>query len=527
MELLVVDDDLEVRQIVQRALDQQGVRISTAATGAEAIAHALSFPIDLVVLDLHLPDMSGLEVLEELRAVHPSVYVIMLTGAGGEADRVLGFERGADDYIVKPFSPRELAARVVAVLRRFAEPEPDGSTDLRISRSGYQLTSALRELATGLSSDAPDAVIVTTDDLRIQSFNEAAEALYGWSEVGVVGRTLPEVIGWDLVEQDQVIAHEQLLSTGRWYGEEVQRARDGSPLLVRSSKTVLRGTDGAAVGIISVNRPRTREASTWAGNRTDSDIGLDSAIRVGLPRGEFVVQYQPVVHLGTGELLGVEALVRWQHPDRGLLAPAEFIAVAERSGVIVDLGRVVLEEACRQAQIWREAGHHLYMAVNLSPRQLADPTLTDWIAEVMVATGMPEHGLFLEVTETALVQDLDQATAALHRLAGLGACVSIDDFGTGWASLTYLREFPVDCLKVDRVFVAGLGTGSRDETIVASMLSLGRDLDVAVIAEGIETEEQRAILLELGCEFGQGYLFGRPQCSSGIDRALASASGPS
>jgi len=646
MELLVVDDDVDVRQIVQRALDQQGVRISTAATGAEAIAHAIRSPIDLVVLDLHLPDMTGLEVLEELRAVHPSVYVIMLTGAGSESDRVLGLVSGADDYMVKPFSPRELAARVLAVLRRFTEPGPDEPLDLPASpRSTYHVTPAmapfqpparsraadsldatvvitgtvvryasdemttllgaasvddvvghdvfefiapqsigatrarheqaraghwprpelltvtrvdgvevlveiasapvlwegepasqitlwdlggdtspLRELAMGFSSNVPDAVIVTTEDLTIQSFNEAAEALYGWSEAEVVGRSLRETIGWDLVEQDQAVAHQQLLAAGRWYGEELQRARDGTPLLVRSSKTVLRDASGSTVGIISVNRPRARETSTWSGNGADPDLGLDSAIRVGLPRGEFVVHYQPVVQLATGDLLGVEALVRWQHPDRGLLPPAEFIVAAERSGVIVALGRVVLEEACRQAQAWRQAGHHLYIAVNLSARQLTDPTLTDWIAEVMEETAMPEQGLWLEVTETALVQDLDQASAALHRLAGLGACVSIDDFGTGWASLTYLREFPVHALKIDRVFVAGLGTGSRDETIVGSMLSLGRELDVAVIAEGVETEEQRDILLELGCEIGQGYLFGRAQPARAVDHALAASS---
>jgi PAS domain S-box-containing protein len=666
MDVLVVDDDPEIRMLVRRALDRGGVRTAEAATGAEAVAYAVGQPVALVVLDLHLPDTTGLDLLAELRAIDPSVYVLMLTGAGSEEDRVLGLVSGADDYMVKPFAPRELAARVLAGLRRRSAAAPlvatgdvrvdsavrvgseQGATDaeglVTVHGVGYKLTPAsasrhpparsgaagsldatvvitgsmihfasdtmvrlvgaasvqdvvghdvfdfiapqsigatrarheratdghwprpeiitmlrtdnvevlveiastpviwegqpasqvtlwdlagdtspLRELATGFSTDVPDAVIVTTDDLRIRSFNEAAEALYGWAEAEVVGRSLTETIGWERADGGPEADQEQLLAVGRWYGEELQRRRDGSPLLVRTSQTVLRDDSGRAVGIISVNRPRDSSPTAWSsgGHAEPRDAG--DAIRAGLVRGEFVVHYQPVVALDSGVIGGVEALVRWQHPDRGLLPPAEFIGLAERSGAIEELGRVVLEQACRQAEAWRDAGHDLHMAVNLSARQLADDTLTDHISAVMTSTSMPGERLWLEVTETALVQDLDQATAALRRIDDLGASVSIDDFGTGWASLTYLREFPVDALKIDRVFVAGLGTGSRDETIVGSMISLGRELDVLVIAEGIETEDQRSILLDLGCEIGQGYLFGRPQPASDLDPVLTAA----
>ncbi|MEA3054753.1 MAG: diguanylate cyclase, partial [Actinomycetota bacterium] len=161
--------------------------------------------------------------------------------------------------------------------------------------------------------------------------------------------------------------------------------------------------------------------------------------------------------------------------------------------------------------------------VNLSARQLADDTFTERLRQVIEDTSMPAESLWLEVTETSLVQDLDQATAALRRIDELGARVSIDDFGTGWASLTYLREFPVHALKIDRVFVAGLGTGSRDETIVGSIISLGRELGVGIIAEGIETLQQAATLRALGCQVGQGYLFGRPEPAATIEHDLVAA----
>jgi len=244
------------------------------------------------------------------------------------------------------------------------------------------------------------------------------------------------------------------------------------------------------------------------------DRQLEDAIRTGIARQEFVVHYQPVVRLETAAVTGFEALVRWQHPERGLLAPGAFMRVAERSGAIDELGAVVLETALRQAATWRAGGHDLSVSVNLSARQLTGTDLPHRIASVMEETATSSGALWLEVTETSLVEDLDHAIGVLRLLADLGARVAIDDFGTGWASLTYLREFPVHALKIDRVFVAGLGTGSRDDTIVGSMVSLGRELDVAVVAEGVEREDQRRRLRELGCVLGQGYLFGRPQPAS-------------
>ncbi|MGV3760154.1 MAG: putative bifunctional diguanylate cyclase/phosphodiesterase, partial [Actinomycetota bacterium] len=265
---------------------------------------------------------------------------------------------------------------------------------------------------------------------------------------------------------------------------------------------------GTAVGITCVNRP----ADVPSPPRPPAavDPALADEVRRGVERHEFVLHYQPVVELETERWGRGEALVRWAHPERGLLMPAVFIDVAERAGAIADLGQGVFDEATRQWRRWREAGADLHVAVNLSARQLVDPNLPARVGAALDAFDVPPGCLRFEVTETALVEDLAEATTALRRLVDLGARIAIDDFGTGWASLTYLREFPVHALKVDRSFVAGLGANVPDSAIVSSIVSLGSELGLDVIAEGIETQDQLDRLLSLGCEQGQGYLLAKP-----------------
>jgi EAL domain-containing protein (putative c-di-GMP-specific phosphodiesterase class I) len=174
----------------------------------------------------------------------------------------------------------------------------------------------------------------------------------------------------------------------------------------------------------------------------------------------------------------------------------------------------VIRTACTQVQEWREEGHDLELAVNLSCAQLLDGRMADRLAETLAATGLPARELWLEITETTLVQDLERATLSLHQIRDLGVSISIDDFGTGWASLTYLRQFPVNSLKIDRLFTTGLGRRTRDAAIAHSIISLADELGIHVVAEGIETPEQATMLLEMGCKYGQGFLFGHPEAAS-------------
>jgi EAL domain-containing protein (putative c-di-GMP-specific phosphodiesterase class I) len=295
---------------------------------------------------------------------------------------------------------------------------------------------------------------------------------------------------------------------GRWFGEGQQIARDGSTVNVFASTTLLRDERGEPFVYVSVNRQAS--ASRVLKASSPSDAADEGDVRRGLDCGEFVVYYQPVVAFNDLHIITVEALVRWNHPERGLLLPGSFIDAVERNGVILELGRVVFDTACRQAAEWRRGGCDLGVAVNLSTKQFADVALFDNITEVLTASGLDPRALWLEVTETALVEDLDQATDLLERLAALGIRITIDDFGTGWASLTYLKQFPVHALKIDQSFVAGVDRDPHDAAIARSIISLGKELDMIVVAEGIETHAQQSALQALGCSVGQGFLYGRP-----------------
>jgi diguanylate cyclase (GGDEF)-like protein len=228
--------------------------------------------------------------------------------------------------------------------------------------------------------------------------------------------------------------------------------------------------------------------------------------------GQLEVFYQPTVSLADGRTTGYEALVRWHHPERGMVLPAEFIPLAEDSGVITEIGSWVLGQALRQGATWSaESGRPLRMAVNLSPRQLLDGDVTTDVMDALRSSGFPASQLTLEVTEGVLVQDVDHVVAQLHALRQLGVAIAIDDFGTGFAGLSYLRKLPADILKIDRSFVSDLPAGGASTTLIASIVELARTLGLEVIAEGVETEDQRRALTDLHCGSAQGFLFARPE----------------
>jgi EAL domain-containing protein (putative c-di-GMP-specific phosphodiesterase class I) len=208
------------------------------------------------------------------------------------------------------------------------------------------------------------------------------------------------------------------------------------------------------------------------------------------------------------------------HPDRGLLPPAEFLPLAEETGLLIELGSRILRDSMAQLAHWRAAGHafaNCSLSVNVGTRQLVDPNFYDVVVDALAETGLDADSLWLEITETALLADVKAATVALRELRSLGLHLSVDDFGTGYSSLTYLKRFPVEAIKVDRAFVSGLGIENEDTTIVEAVVKLGQALGLAVIAEGIETPLQLSRLRELGCDKGQGYLFGRPRPAALIE----------
>jgi EAL domain-containing protein (putative c-di-GMP-specific phosphodiesterase class I) len=229
--------------------------------------------------------------------------------------------------------------------------------------------------------------------------------------------------------------------------------------------------------------------------------------------GQLVLHYQPIVRLDDRTVVAAEALLRWQHPDRGWLPPSEFMQLAEDSGAIVDLGRWVLQQACRDAAAWERRGaaeDWRGVGVNLSRRQLDSPTLVDDVAAALRESGLPPHQLTLEITETALAEDVTHAIAVMERLLDLGVGLAMDDFGTGYSSLADLQRMPIDVLKIDRAFVEGIARSEEEWALTSAVVGLATSLGKRTLAEGIEEPAQLAHLRSLGCELGQGYLFARP-----------------
>jgi diguanylate cyclase (GGDEF)-like protein/PAS domain S-box-containing protein len=299
---------------------------------------------------------------------------------------------------------------------------------------------------------------------------------------------------------------------------------DGEVFLATSlGIAIARGTDDRAEDLIrdadaAMYRAKERGKGRYElfdeAMRADAVARLEteSALRRALERGELRLHYQPEVDLATGRIAGFEALLRWEHPARGLLAPSAFMSLAEETGLIVPIGEWVLREACSEAARWAGVGAHpLTLSVNLSARQLAQHDLVATVRRAMGETDTEPSTLCLEITESAVMESGTATTAQLRALKSLGVRLAIDDFGTGFSSLAHLRRFPVDVLKIDGTFVSGLGREPQDASIAAAVISLAHALGLTTVAEGVETADQLKILRQLGCDFGQGHLFALPQ----------------
>jgi diguanylate cyclase (GGDEF)-like protein/PAS domain S-box-containing protein len=257
------------------------------------------------------------------------------------------------------------------------------------------------------------------------------------------------------------------------------------------------------------------------GSRAVERLTLESDLRRALERDELELYYQPRITLDTGRIDGAEALLRWNHPRRGKVSPATFIPLAEETGLIVPIGEWVLREACRQNRAWREAGlPPLTVAVNMSAPQFRSSGIAARIATLLGEAGLDPRGLEIELTESLVMHDAEEVVAILRELKAMGVMLAIDDFGTGYSSLSYLKRFPVDRLKIDQSFVRGIATDSDDAAIASAVISLGRSLGLRVVAEGVETEAQRAFLKARGCHEIQGYLVGKPMPAADLEAVL-------
>ncbi len=373
-----------------------------------------------------------------------------------------------------------------------------------------------------------DAVVSTDEDLRIVDWNPSASEMYGWTLDEVVGRSISDVLG----PPDPSLAigdsADAVAGSDAWRGTVRHHHRDGHTLLVESAEMILRDSDGAVGGLLEVNRPvavtaddasNLRPSQTAGGQLQPlqpndarphgwpDDAAFVADVRAALASGAISVAYQPIVELGTRRVRTVEALARWNHSQRGAINPGQFIPLAERSGVIEELGEWILKQACTDVLLMGAEGIDVELSVNLSVVQLRDPALSQHVVQLLTDTGFPPTRLWIEVTESVLLDD--DAILPLQTLHDMGVRLVIDDFGTGYAMFQYITRLPIDSLKIDTTFIAGLGIDARDTAIVRSVVNLGRELGLEVVAEGVETESQRAQLLSLNCRFGQGWLFCR------------------
>ncbi|MES2116547.1 MAG: bifunctional diguanylate cyclase/phosphodiesterase, partial [Pseudomonadota bacterium] len=247
---------------------------------------------------------------------------------------------------------------------------------------------------------------------------------------------------------------------------------------------------------------------------------IETGLRHALGNGQLLLHYQPKFSISTGKIIGAEALVRWHHPERGLVPPAEFIPLAEATGLVVQVGEWVLEAACAQAQQWKQAGlPPIRLAVNVSAREFTS-ALPGRVTETLKRYGLEPSWLELEITESTLMHNIDRVIGIMDRITALGVTLSLDDFGTGYSSLSYLKRFPIDTLKIDRSFTTGIPSDANDCAIASTIISIAQQLKHKVIAEGVETVEQLAFLKSSGCDEVQGYLFSRPLPAEQFEQAL-------
>jgi diguanylate cyclase (GGDEF)-like protein/PAS domain S-box-containing protein len=341
--------------------------------------------------------------------------------------------------------------------------------------------------------------------LRAVVRDEDVVARFGGDEFVVLveggDETLPQQVAERIATS---IARPVELAEGRFFATASIGVASTPP---HRADDVLRNAGSAMHQAKDHGRSRIEFWDSGLSDDARTSLQIRNELRQAIDAEQFVLHYQPIMNMNGGAIDGMEALVRWNHPERGMVPPLAFIPAAEDTGLIVELGAWVVRQACLEACRWPGRRH---VAVNLSVRQLADHAIVDVVAEALAVSGLDPHRLVLEVTESALMDNAEMALGCLNDLKALGVRLAIDDFGTGYSSLVYLKRMPVDAIKVDRSFVDGLGEDAEDTAIVSSVVSLAHAVGVQAIAEGVETAAQRAHLERLGCDFGQGYLWSRP-----------------
>ena len=546
--ILIVEDNPADARLVQAMLEETpGAAFTTTHVTRLADAAGLltdgqtDATVEAILLDLSLPDAHGLEAIVRLHAAAPRVPIVVMSGLDDPALAVAGVREGAQDYLVKGQVEGD---GLVRALRYAIERQ---RVDDRLSHLAHHdtltdlpnralLYDRLRPaLARARRHDAPLALLFldldgfkgVNDTLghdagdlllrevarRLKTCTREGDtvARFGGDEIAVI---LPDI----KEDHDAAIVARRMLAmlagSPIVVGEREARVtasvgiglypsggHDGDSLVKSADTAMYRAKEGGKNRYAFFTADMTSQAH--------ERFALERGITRALEQGELVLHYQPAVAVATSGLCRVEALVRWLHPDQGLILPGGFLGIAEQTGLIGPLTRWVLQTVLRQCQAWDREGLRLDVAVNLSPRSLHDPELPATIARLLPAYGVAPARLTLEVAEGTLMADA-QAVAALERLAALGVRVAIDDFGTGFSSLGHLKELPIAEVKIDRSFVQGMAANMKDAAIVCSIIGMAHALGLDVVAEGVEDQTTYDLLAGVGCDTVQGYYVSRP-----------------
>jgi len=555
--LLVVDDNPQNRELLLRRLTGSGYQVEVAEGGAEALEKINQAHYDLVLLDQVMPGMSGLDLLRLLRATHSSseLPVIMVSALNDSEVIVDAFDLGANDYVVKPIDLRVMDARIqTQLLRSQAERQHRlldpltglGNRAMFLSQleqalprhnPGESLTVLLldldgfQNLNDNLGHHSGDQALVEVTDRFRKIITESA--IHPSCVLARVGSDeFAFLLETTRAEQAEALAKTLLSSLSRPFSlgnSQVSISACAGIALCASPQTV--ATEllrDARVAMLEARREGRSRCQTFDPQlRQHARIRMAMAIDLyqALERNQMAVFYQPKVDLRTRSAIGFEALLRWRHPRYGLIAPSDFIPIAEETGLIIPLGTWVLRQAGAQLKTWQTkfpCTPPLSMNVNVSVKQLAGFELVETVAAVLAETGIPPETLKLEITEGSLIPEIESVQDVLARLRTLHIGLKLDDFGTGYSSLSCLRTLHFDSLKIDRSFVQRLNVDQESCAIVETILNLARSLHMTVVAEGIQNEEQRTTLLKLGCKTGQGFLFSKPVAADAAERALAS-----
>ncbi|WP_353572916.1 EAL domain-containing protein [Candidatus Albibeggiatoa sp. nov. BB20] len=552
--ILIVDDEIVSRYTVKILLESEGYNLIFAESGEEALEKAQSLMPDVMLLDVMMPEMDGFQVCQHLRA-NPRLAelpVVMVTALDDRESRLKGLEVGADDFMSKPFDKAELRARIRTITRlnryrRLVETEEQlaylANYDVLTGLPNRNLLlERLRQMIRRAHNKQQQSIIVLTFDLDgFQMVNDSFGSALGdklLCEIAHrVTQSVPSEASVARLGGDEFVVILESYNPVKDVGELTQQLleRISQPINLNQHEIVITGSIGISVypndgkealtllnnADTAMSRAKTQGKNTYQFFTNEMNVVsferliLENQLRKVLFQDEMRLYYQPQIDLNTGQIIGVEALLRWQHPELGLRTPDKFVPVLEEMGLIIQVGGWVLRTACEQNYAWQQAGFEpICVSVNMSGRQFQQADLLSSIENILVMSRLAPQYLELELTESMLMTD-DQdkkhgSFATFSRLQKMGVKIAIDDFGTGYSSLSYLKRFPVNTLKIDRSFVKDVCINSDDAAITDAIIAMAHSLQLDVVAEGVETRAQSHFLQAKGCEYAQGYLFSPP-----------------